>query len=933
MRKRNVWVGIGVILATAGLWMMPAGHKDAVVAETPAEPVFSKGSGCYEEGFDLTLSAKEGNTIYYTTDGSIPLAKEDAAAMATATPDPTPTAEPVEFDLSTANTKYVYNVEMEEKEDGTSLAFAWQYRSMCFAVPQGETDWRKYGKVVVEFSVEEAHNGEYVGLQACPIYSWAQDSYSDGMDRCFEARTQADIGTEHEIWEINLTGKDVSEVGWLMLGATTTNASHSDPFDTVTIHSIKLVTDSIGGDPDPKEDTKIYQNPIPVKDRSGETNVLSSKNNTKLTYNTGYTALYTPKDNEVSKATVIRAMAVDEEGNRSNVVTKTYFVGNNLAATYKNASVISVVTDQDNLLDREKGIFRVENYENKGREWERPAFVEYFDENGKIPFSTEMGIRVHGGYSRHYGQKSLNLYFREEYGGLKNLKGYELIPGAMNFDKTDKTKKYKNFMLRNGGNDTEYTKLQDVWIQGLVNDRSYTTQGARPCVLFLNGEYWGLYNLTEKYSDNYLEEEFGVNKDNVVVIKEGEVDEGEDTDLKLYEQLLALSELDMTEEENYSKFCEMVDLQSFLDYYATEIYIGNCDWNPEKNMQLWRTRVKENNKYGDTKWRWMLYDTEYSMQMYEDTSADHLLETIAYQDPLFGAVMKNKEFKKQFVTTMTDLMNVNFRQEKALAALDHYVAIYQPLMQDYFIRFGLDKSLFSSNVSRMRNFVKKRRLNVMTDMKMYLDAGSSTTLTLGSNENVKIAVNTTQVELTGQSWTGTFFKKCDLTLTAPEVEGKKFAGWELQNAATTDAKDSRTIHLSIGNQPVVKAKYETEGGQTQPTIQPTPASETPTPAPVEEQKIKKPGKVKNLKLTSKKKKTLYVCWKKVNEAKGYRVILSTDRKGRKHKKVYTVKKNALTVKKLKSKKKYYVKVCAYTIDATGKKKYGAYSVCKSKKVK
>lgn len=77
------------------------------------------------------------------------------------------------------------------------------------------------------------------------------------MDRCFEARTQADIGTEHEIWEINLNGKDVSEVGWLMLGATTTNASHSDPFDTVTIHSIKLVTDSIGGDPDPKEDTKI----------------------------------------------------------------------------------------------------------------------------------------------------------------------------------------------------------------------------------------------------------------------------------------------------------------------------------------------------------------------------------------------------------------------------------------------------------------------------------------------------------------------------------------------------------------------------------------------------------------------------------------------------------------------------------------------------
>lgn len=933
MNKKSVWVGIGMIFTVAGLWFLPAGQKETVRAQVPAEPVFSRESGCYDEEFDLTLSAREGCTIYYTTDGSIPLSKEDAAAAATSTPLPAPTEKPVEFNLSTENTKYVYDVEMQEKQEGTSLSFAWQYRSMCFAVPEGVTDWRPYKKLVVEFSVDEAHNGSTVGLQACPIYSWAKDSYSGGEDRCFEARTQADVGTEHEIWEINLAGKDISKVGWLMFGATTMNNERSEPFDTVMIHSVKLVKESIGGEPDPKEDTKTFQNPIRVKDRRGEANQLSSKNNTKLIYNTGYTAFYAPEEEEVNKATVIRAMAVDAEGNRSKVVTKTYFVGNDLANTYKNAAVMSIVTDSDNLLDFENGIMRVENYENKGRTWERQAFVEYFDEDGSIPFSTEMGIRLHGGYSRHYGQKSFNLYFREDYGGLKNLKGYELIPGATNFDKTQKTMKYKNFMLRNGGNDTEYTKLQDVWIQSLVSDRAFTTQGSRPCVLFLNGEYWGLYNLTEKYSDNYLEEEFGVDKNNVVVIKEGEVDEGEEADIGLYRELLAFSELDMTKEENYKRFCEVVDLPSFLDYYATEMYIGNCDWDPSKNMRLWRTRVKENSKYGDTKWRWMLYDTEYSMGLYEDRSADHLLQWIADQDPLFGAVMKNKGFQKQFIQTMTDLANVNFREETAQAALDGYTALYKPLMKEYFTRFGLDESLFDSNISRMKNFIKKRRLTVQTDLKMYWDAGSSTVLTLGSNENVKLGVNTTQVELVGKTWTGTYFKKCDLTLTAPDLEGKRFAGWELQNASTKDALNGKTIHLTIGNRPVVTARYETVGSKTPSVLQPADPPVKPSPTPPVQKETKKPGKVKGLKLSGRKKKTLTVRWKKVTGAKGYQVILSTDRKGKKQKKEYNVKKTQKTVKKLKSKKVYYVKVRAYNTDAAGKKKYGVYSVIKRKKVK
>ena len=301
--------------------------------------------------------------------------------------------------------------------------------------------------------------------------------------------------------------------------------------------------------------TNEYKQAITVKNRDNDENRLCSKVNIPYMYDpTDYynNGPFYPEVSAVPKATIIRAMAVDEKGNTSKTVTKTYFVDKDLAEVYKNASVISVVTDPDNLLSKERGIYRYGNWENSGAEWERPAAVTYFEEDGTIPFETTMGMRIHGNYTRRWGQKSLRFYFREEL-GLKNLKGYQLIPGAVNADGKP-TKKYKRFILRNGGNEYAYSKMQDVFIQSLVSDRAFTTQSSRPCVLFLNGEYWGLYNLMERYSDNYLEEEFGVDKDNVVVIKNDELDEGKEEDFALYEQLQAMADLDMSLTDNYEKF-------------------------------------------------------------------------------------------------------------------------------------------------------------------------------------------------------------------------------------------------------------------------------------------------------------------------------------------------------------------------------------------
>lgn len=686
----------------------------------PKAPVFSKNSGSYDSPFDLTLTGEEGSTIYYTTDGSIPLSKEKNASGSSGD------SRFVTIQASASNKEFAGSVQSEDVADGIKLTFSKQYQSICFKSPSNTTDWSSYDGILIDYTVHNIGNStkDTLGLQICPIYSEATSSWDDstGVDtaRIWEERRSIQ-GSGTLNCSFNITNKQKlknASVGRLMLGVFNDPQAGNtwDGQDIITIHSIQLYKGSSGEAVVPaKQDTQIYTGPISVKNRDNDPNQLCSEANIPFMYDPSASQPEYPSGT-VPKATVIRAMVVRPDGKKSKVVTKVYFVGSDLAKTYKNASVVSIVTDPDNLLSEETGIYRYGNWDNRGLDWEREASVTYIEEDGSIPFETTMGLRIHGGYSRKWGQKSFRLYFREEY-GLKNLKNYSLIPGAMNFDKTEATTKYKKLILRNGGNDYSYTKLQDVWIQSLVEDRAYTIQSARPSVLFLNGEYWGLYNLTERYSDNYIETEFGVDKDNVVMIKNGELDEGTEEDLQYYRELQSLADLDMSKEENYKQFTELVDEQSYLDYYATEIYIGNNDW-PNNNMQFWRSRTKDGTKYGDTKWRYMLFDTEYSMNLYghEDSAGEDLktgvIERTKSMDSLFRALCANTGFQKKLAETLMDLANHNFEVSSAEAKLDSLAAVYRPLMIQYFKRFSGDASTFDRNIQRMKTHLEGRKATI-----------------------------------------------------------------------------------------------------------------------------------------------------------------------------------------------------------------------------
>lgn len=503
---------------------------------------------------------------------------------------------------------------------------------------------------------------------------------------------------------------------------------------------------------EPTTSSTKYTGSFEVANRNADANVLSSAENVRKMNLAGNDYDYVPKTEEVAKCTVLRAVAVSPDGQTSEMVTKTYFVGNDVATKYAGAAVVSLTIDPDKLLNYDTGIYCLGriydewkttdegkqiirnraywnyegNYTQHGREWERTATMDYFLADGEsFEFSAPVGVRLHGGASRMYGQKSFNVYFREEY-GQKNLK-YELLPNDLNAD-GEQIGKYKSFMLRNGGNDTEYSKMRDIFIQNQVADRDYAIQATKPCVVFLNGEYWGLYNLTEKYSDNNIEENFGVNKDNVVAFKEGELEEGQDADVALYEELWSYAEKDFTDDAVYEEFCNIMDIDSFADFYATEIYIANTDWNPEKNYQLWRTRIAEDgNAYGDCKWRYLLFDTEYSMGLYGGSNANtDSLTNALNADALFAAVMKNPTFQTKFLDTIKTIGSVNFDPDTCDDKLDDYIGIYKPLMVDYHIRFYGEGTWLRNKVEEeantMRDFIDGRYNYIVNKVQTWCDA-------------------------------------------------------------------------------------------------------------------------------------------------------------------------------------------------------------------
>jgi len=511
----------------------------------------------------------------------------------------------------------------------------------------------------------------------------------------------------------------------------------------------------------PDEGSYLYEGPIHVYDKSAEPNVWRSVQNVVPEWKE-----YEPDMEPVDKAFLIRAVAVDSEGRKSDETVATYFIDKE---QYKGATVISLITDPDNLYNDETGMYVTgkwydEWYLNgqEGNEpspnfkigFEKPAIFELFEESESV-LQQNVGIRLQGASSREHEDKRFSVYAREEYSG-SDLLDMKLF---------DRETKSHSLLIRDN--------FADLLCQNLMQGRDIPLQRGKPVYLFLDGEQW-FKNRTmrEKYSAQYFEDYYGVVKDNLMLFKSGSVDKGVESDQRFYDSLCEyVVGNNFADEDVYRRFCEMVDVSNYIDYMCANIYCSNMDVDDTKNVVMWRSREVTDDEFSDGRWRWALFDmdalewTSLNYYQVEEVAAvDSFSQKPRYagcpynQTMIYSALRKNEEFCKQFVLTFMDLMNTNFTPENASRLLEKY----------------------GKDITWMDSFFEKRP----EYMKKYLAKEFELTGTVEevvicneTEEYGTVSINSAIPEMTDGRWVGEYFTDYPVTVVATPAKGYEFIGW------------------------------------------------------------------------------------------------------------------------------------------------------------
>jgi len=560
----------------------------------------------------------------------------------------------------------------------------------------------------------------------------------------------------------------------------------------------------------PTENSTIYENPFILKDKSNEENVYSNLLGIVPDKN------FTPSI-KVKKGHVIRAMAKLPDGEFTDVISGTYYVGLNKTQLYQNTPVVNIISDPDNLFGYERGIYILgknyddfnrdllhnkvkSNYLEKGRSSERPARIEYIPGNSNTAvFSQDIGIRIKGKATRNNYQKSFHITSREEY-GKKNIK-FELIQGNIRADGKGPVKKYKTFNLRNGGNDCEFGKIRDPLLQDLVHNDYFETQEADFAVVFIDGEYWGVYNIIEDYNDNYISNNYDIDNKNVVVIKAEVVESGEPEDKQLFnDSMNYLKKTNMTIPENYEEAKKHLDMEGYALYSAFITYIDVQDgWFSGNNYAMWRVRDPDPSvpkAYG--KWRMMTFDTEFSVGLYGDGTnyENNIVKQLLNENSMLAykiggritnSLLQNEEFKNLFVNALCDMKNIYFEPERVKQAIDEKVGIYLPLAVDNIQRNGPDRAVkdpvkyFTEQLDIIKNWFKGRDSVFMQFIQDGFGFQAPNVVTITTNDYTMGGFVVNHWKEFHEDYKGKYFKENILYITPKPVQGRKIKSMKLTN--------------------------------------------------------------------------------------------------------------------------------------------------------
>ncbi|MDT8432578.1 MAG: CotH kinase family protein, partial [Bacteroidales bacterium] len=330
-------------------------------------------------------------------------------------------------------------------------------------------------------------------------------------------------------------------------------------------------------------------------------------------------------------------------------------------------------------------------------------------------------------------------------------------------------------------------------------------QAYRPVVVYMNGEYWGIFNIREKLNEEYLEGNHGVNPDHLDIIEDSLVVNNGDTNR--YTELFGYVENhDLSEEAHYAWVSERIDLDAYINYMGYKIWGGYKQW--QVNNKYWKERTP------GSRWRWIAFDLEHAFggpggEPYDSNTFIAALEQDGGADGwhtmLFRKLMENDDFRAQFLQRLALFMDTFLSDQRVLSVIDSLERTIAPEMPAHILRWESPVSVaaWQQHVSMLKEFAANRNHWMYRHMLEYFSLTDTAAITIQHPEGGRVRICASRMVEEGAA-TITLFNGLPVRLRAFPDPGFRFTGWG--NGSTDE-----DYLLHIAGDTTVTAMFEADG--------------------------------------------------------------------------------------------------------------------------
>ena len=537
-----------------------------------------------------------------------------------------------------------------------------------------------------------------------------------------------------------------------------------------TLDGSDPVPEHAASPPGPYQVTYRYTGPITIASRAQEENVYAALRTTHVENKIPWNA----PAGRVFKGQTVRAIAYDPAQDRpSTIITQTYFVDENIYQRYPDLPVIALSADYSVLFQSDTGILNTGQDGDPFAHLETrvPANIEWIEPDGSTGFNGLYEIKLHGFTSVANPQKGLHVY-AEPWLGHASI-DYPVF----------QQERVNRLILRAWGTALEWDVFfSDAYHQSLVAQSGLDIQAYRPAILFINGEYWGLYEVREANKNlEYFAGHYNAEPLDLDILELGTADFIQEGDPEGWKDLLAFAAAhDLQSPANYAYIESQIDVDNFILYMIHCIFTGKKDW-PGHNEAVWRGPASGG------RWRWIQFDMDQGLRYGVDNFYDmvaHVLEDGAIPHPLFNALLENDGFKLKFLQAFAHHMNTTFRTSVEAAHFSQMAGELAPYVPEYLARWEYAMDWAEMQTQALAVIQDRAVLRKNQVLKNFHLSGTRQVHILADSAMGSVAINgftlgagTPGVADPGD-WTGVYFTDIPTTFRADPKPGYRFVRWE-----------------------------------------------------------------------------------------------------------------------------------------------------------